>query len=173
MLHQRDGPPGGLRGRNVDTPLNEMICELLPEVQKVLVGLCCPGSRYRREAWGGTAPQLSASTEKVQRTLLLLHPVETRAVTFHLQRPGACQQAWCRQAHHLTGSHIFNSHLSELAFGIKEPLFVWFPWRRDELFYRNTWCVWYLCRFLSSLNQTLCQQNLNMTCSVCVLDGYV
>lgn len=119
MLHRRDGPPGGLRGRIVDTPLNEMICELLPEVQKVLVGLCCPGSRYRHEAWGGTAPQLSASTEKVQRALLLLHPVETRAVTFHLWRPEACQQAWCRQAHHLTGSHIFNSHLSELLSALK------------------------------------------------------
>lgn len=151
----------------------KMICELLPEVQKVLVDLCCPGSRYRREAWRGTAPQLSASTEKVQRAVLLLHPVETRAVTFHLRRPGACQQAWCRQAHHLTGSHIFNSHLSELLLALNcctrtavclVPLTT-----RWTILSEHVVCL--IC--VSSLNPTLCQQNLNMASGVCVLNGYV
>lgn len=40
------------------------ICQLLLEVQRVLEGLCCPGSRYRHEAREGTALQLSERTNK-------------------------------------------------------------------------------------------------------------
>lgn len=40
------------------------IYQLLLEVQRVLEGLCCPGSRYRHEAREDTALQLSERTHK-------------------------------------------------------------------------------------------------------------
>lgn len=59
-----------IENKSLDKSFNEKVTELLQGVQKVLEGLCCPGSRYRREAWKGTAPQLSENTHKYRECTL-------------------------------------------------------------------------------------------------------